>query len=69
MGPGIAGILTFLFAKPGYMPSTAVIFYGQSPVQIPVGNYEITLADLGMETNALRYHGNERTMLSSKHGT
>ena len=34
-GQGIAGILTFLFAKPGYMPSTAVTFLWSKPCSNP----------------------------------
>ena len=70
----IAGILTFLFAKPGYMPSTAVTFLWskpcKGPVQIPVGkSCEITTAGLGMESKTLRYQSTAGAMLRSKNGT
>ena len=37
-GRGIAGILTFLFPKPGYMPSTAGILLWSKPCESPRSN-------------------------------
>ena len=54
MGLGNSGDSDFLFANPGYMPSTRGHFYGQSPetrpAQILAGKYEITPAGLGIES-------------------
>ena len=70
----VAWILTCLFAKPGYMPSTVGSFlwskaqsFVKSPAQITAGKCEITPAGLGMESKALRFHGTAGTMLRSKH--
>ena len=59
MRPGIAGILTFLFANPGYMPS---------PAKIMAGKCEITQAVSGIESKAPQFHGTARMMLRSKYG-
>ena len=67
-GTGIAGILTLLFAKPGYMQSTAGTFYGQSPAkshaQILAGKCENILVGLGIKFGikrpaVLRYCGDD----------
>ena len=45
-GRGIAGILIFLFPKPGYMPGTAgyskIQSSVKSPAQIPTGKYKLS---------------------------
>ena len=40
-GHGIAGILTFLYAKPGYMPSTAGILFWSKLFQKPCSNVKL----------------------------
>ena len=69
-------ILTCLFAKPGYMSSSAGTytavrghFFGQSPVQIMAGNSEISPASLGMKPKTALFHVTAGMMLRSKHGT
>ena len=54
MGSGNSGDIDFSLRKARiYAQHCGDIFYGKSPVQIPVGNCEIIPAGLGMETKAL----------------
>ena len=67
-GWGIAGILNFLFVKPGYMSSNAGTFLWLS-AQVPAGNSETSPASSGMKPKAALFHVTAGTMLRSKYGT
>ena len=68
-GWGIAGILTFLYAKPGYISSTAGTFLWakpcRKPCSKPADKCETMSAGLGMVLKTPQFHKTTETMLNS----